>query len=83
MNQNGLDVPCAPNASWDIMERYAAFAEDILSLRPDADIQTTKKAIFKAIQEKNYYDPFYAYFAKWVPQQVAKIRRCVSDEKSL
>ena len=22
MNQNGLDVPCAPNASWDIMERY-------------------------------------------------------------
>ena len=31
MNQNGLDVPCAPNASWDIMERYAAFAEDILS----------------------------------------------------
>lgn len=28
-------------------------------------------------------DAFYAYFAKWVPQQVAKIRRCVSDEKSL
>ena len=61
MNQNGLDVPCAPNASWDIMERYAAFAEDILSLRPDADIQTTKKAIFKAIQEKNYYDPSGEY----------------------
>ena len=61
IRQDGVDTPCTPNAHLDIMERYAVFAKDMLCLQPDADIQVTKKAIFKAIKEKGYYDPASEY----------------------
>lgn len=49
-------VPATPNASNDIMVRYAVFAKDVLDLAPDGNISNTRQAIWDGLRQHSYGD---------------------------